>query len=244
MFDPFGDAGTRGYLRNFEGLGDLEIVKMQEHLFFTAKLEQALDYLAPHSSPEISYGTFLTVHKILFGDFYPWAGQDRHTLGVGKHVAKGETVQFEQSGLSRKAVEYGLSLASDVNIMRNKPGTVMGYFAWGHPFLDGNGRTMLLLHTELCSRAGFAIDWASSSKNSYLEALTVELLTPDKGILDQYFAPLVRALDPSLNRIDRILSIQGLDSTALAKENIAYQAYDTAGPEKYRDMIRRREQSQ
>lgn len=244
MFDPFGDVGTRGYLRNFEGLADLEMVKVQEHLFFTAKLEQALHYLAPHNSPEISYGTFLTVHKILFGDFYPWAGQDRYALGVGKHVAKGEKVQFEQSGMSRIAVEYGLRLASDVNIMRSKPGTVMGYFAWGHPFLDGNGRTMLLVHTELCSRAGFAIDWASSAKNSYLDALTAELSSPDKGILDQYFAPLAHPLDLSLNRIDRMLSIQGLDGTALAKENIAYQTDDPVGHEKYQEMVRRREQSQ
>lgn len=28
MFDPFGDAEARGYLQNFEGLSDLEMVKV------------------------------------------------------------------------------------------------------------------------------------------------------------------------------------------------------------------------
>ncbi len=242
MFDPFGDAEARGYLQNFEGLSDLEVVKVQEHLFFTANLEQALDYLAPRNSPEISYATFLAVHQILFNDFYPWAGQDRHALGLAKHVAKGDHVQFEQSDLSQRAVEYGLRLAADRDTMRSKPGTIMGYFAWGHPFLDGNGRTMLLVHTELCSRAGFAIDWASSLKNAYLEALTLELSTPDKGILDRYFAPLARPYAPLLERIEHILSIPGLNGIALAKENIAYEANDPAGEEKYQEMIKQRQQ--
>ena len=76
-----------------------------------------------------------------------------------------------------------------------------------------------------------------------LEALTAELSTPDKGILGQYFRPLTRSLDPTLDRIDSILSTQGLNDSPLAKENIVYQAYDPAGSEKYQEMVRRREQS-
>jgi fido (protein-threonine AMPylation protein) len=29
--------------------------------------------------------------------------------------------------------------------MRERPGEVMGYFAHGHPFLDGNGRTIMVV---------------------------------------------------------------------------------------------------
>ncbi|WP_226981161.1 Fic family protein [Vibrio litoralis] len=28
----------------------------------------------------------------------------------------------------------------------------MGFFAYGHPFIDGNGRIMLIIHNELCHR--------------------------------------------------------------------------------------------
>jgi cell filamentation protein len=59
--------------------------------------------------------------------------------------------------------------------MAAKPGEVMGFFAYGHPFLDG--RTMLLVHVELCHRAGFSIEWHRTNKTHYLAAL---------GILDRY----------------------------------------------------------
>ncbi|WP_299510041.1 hypothetical protein [uncultured Limnohabitans sp.] len=53
---------------------------------------------------------------------------------------------------------------------------------------------MLIVHTELCSRANFSIDWSSSKKMDYLQALTQELKTPDQGLLDGYFKPLIRKL--------------------------------------------------
>jgi fido (protein-threonine AMPylation protein) len=45
----------------------------------------------------------------------------------------------------------------------------MGYLAYGHPFLDGNDRTMTV-HTVLAQRAGFSIDWAATKKEAYLDA--------------------------------------------------------------------------
>ena len=141
MFDPFGDFQSAGYLRNIERLKDPEEIKVQEHLFFEANLEQALLYLERLSAP-VDYNNFLEVHRILFGEFYPWAGQDRHALGVGRLVGKGESVQFEASELCQRAVEWGLNMGNDHATMRIRPGEVMGAFAWGHPFLDGNGRTI------------------------------------------------------------------------------------------------------
>lgn len=87
----------------------------------------------------------------------------------------------------------------------------MGHFAFGHPFLDGNGRTMLLVHMELCHRAGFSIAWQNTIKSDYLDALTREIETPAKGILDAY---VLRFKGPQLQRGtwgDPLLSIKGLD---------------------------------
>jgi cell filamentation protein len=75
--------------------------------------------------------------------------------------------------------------------MATKPGEIMGYLAHGHPFLDGNGRTIMVLHCVLAQRAGFSIDWAATSKNDYLAALTQELEDPDKGLLDAYLRPFI-----------------------------------------------------
>lgn len=241
MFDPFGDFASAGYLRNFEQLKDLDEVKIQEHAFFEANLEEALDYLA--TIPDaIQYEHFLAVHAILFRDFYPWAGQDRQMLGVGRLVAKGD-VQFEVSELSRQAVGWGLRMGADAAVMRRKPGVVMGAFAWGHPFLDGNGRTMLLVHTALCGRAGFSVDWHQSRKNGYLEALTAELRTPDQGILDAYLQPLICPLIPQQNWVSRLVDLPGLDGRSRPDDNIAYQQDDLAALARYQEAARARDDS-
>lgn len=73
-FDPFGDFETAGYLRNTQGLSDPESVKHIEHSLFLANLDDAIDML--RTRLVIDYDSFLEVHRILFEDFYPWAGQD------------------------------------------------------------------------------------------------------------------------------------------------------------------------
>lgn len=37
----------------------------------------------------------------------------------------------------------------DSPFMREQPGEVMALLAHAHPFLDGNGRTIMVLHAEL-----------------------------------------------------------------------------------------------
>lgn len=54
----------------------------------------------------------------------------------------------------------------------------MGYLAYGHSFLDGNGRTIMTVHSVLAQRAGFSIDWSATTKDAYLDALTKEIENP------------------------------------------------------------------
>jgi cell filamentation protein len=68
----------------------------------------------------------------------------------------------------------------------------MGYLAYGHPFLDGNGRTIMVVHSLLAERAGFSIDWSATDKTAYLDALTMEIDRPGRGHLDAYLKPFVR----------------------------------------------------
>ena len=64
MFDPFSDFTTAGYLRNFEGEQDLEIVKVAEHEIFRATLPKAIAYIGRQKS--LTYRHFLHVHHIIF----------------------------------------------------------------------------------------------------------------------------------------------------------------------------------
>jgi len=179
-----------------------------EHEVFIRHLPEALHYLS--ACTLITYESLLAVHNILFSEFYPWAGQDREVTMPNSLVSKAG-IYFSHPNDVRLAVNEGLRLGQIEEAMNNKPGEVMGLFAYGHPFLDGNGRTMLIVHSELCYRAGFSINWADTTKVDYLNALSEEIKKPSYGVLDSY---LLRFKNKRLDRNEwgkSILSIKGLD---------------------------------
>lgn len=154
-FDPFGDFKTRGYLRNVARTKDPAIVRQMEHASFTTGLDAAFDKLGTRK--RLSYDDVLAVHQILFEAVYPWAGQDRLSNAPRLVVSKsdGETkTWFAYPQDIRRAIDYALTLGQDKKLMAAKPGEVMGYLAYGHPFLDGNGRTIMVIHCVLAQRAG------------------------------------------------------------------------------------------
>jgi cell filamentation protein len=212
-FDPFGDFETRGYLRNVARTKDPKIVRQMEHASFTTGLDAAFTKLA--SQKRLSYDGVLATHRILFDAVYPWAGKDRLTTAPHLVVSKGHDrnkISFAYPQDIRRAVDYALEHGQDKTFMSAKPGEVMGYFAHGHPFLDGNGRTIMVLHCVLAQRAGFSIDWSATDKNGYLAALTKELDDPHKGHLDAYLKPFIKnAISPDVFAAN-IAAAPGLDS--------------------------------
>ena len=232
MFDPFNDFAEAGYLRNVRKDKDRVVIKHMEHNLFRANLKEAFDYLSRRVI--IEYADFLEVHRVLFGDYYPWAGKDRLATAPHLLVSKAGT-QFCEPRTIRLAVDQGLRLAQHNEQMPAVPGEIMGLFAYGHPFLDGNGRTMLLVHMELAYRAGFSIDWSATNKSDYLYALTREIESPGNGILDQY---LTSFMGPRIERgqlAGSALSMRGLDG--LDDENrIEGDLRDESVAEKYRQF--------
>ena len=179
-FDPFGDFDTRGYLRNTKGLKDPEAVRLFEHTAFRLNVGKALAALRETTRP-LGYQDVLDTHKRLFGRVYPWAGQDREAVAPLLAVGKGGRYDlFAQPRDARRAVEHALRMASDPVQMRAKPGEILGLLCHGHPLLDGNGRTLMTAHAELCRRAGFRIAWEDVAKADYLAALTRELERPGR----------------------------------------------------------------
>lgn len=239
VFDPFGDFETAGYLRNELGLKDPAHIKVQEHLFFTANLQDAADCLA--SREELIYADFCEVHRILFSGFYPWAGQDRRALGVARFISRGARVDFVASEESQRAVGYGLALGNDPVHIARRPGEVLGLFAWGHPFLDGNGRTMVVVHTELMARAGVMVNWAASDKDAYLEALARELASPNDRVLDGYLLPLLQPLPKGQHWMERIRDLPGLGGASEdIGADVAYGHNDPGGERRYQEKVRGR----
>jgi cell filamentation protein len=236
VFDPFGDYASRGYLRNTAGEKDLEIIKIAEHELFRAQLPTALDFLA--QPKRITYSDFLAVHGILFSALYPWAGEDRSTILPDRSISKGE-VYFCHPKDCRRAVEEGLSVAQNKKQMAARPGFVMGMFAYGHPFLDGNGRAMLLVHAELCYRANISINWIATDKTAYLEALTHEIEDPHASALDRYLLPFINGKIDRDKWLEHISILPGLDGANTGSDSSA-QYTDPQVTKNYQAFERRR----
>ena len=212
MFDPFSDFETEGYLRNRFGEKDPNVIRELEHTMFRAGLDDALVYLS--TKAQLTYDDFLAVHKMLFSEIYPWASKDRYELIPDKAISKAG-VKFCHPEEIDRSIEYGLSLGQNKDVIRERPGEVMGLFAYGHPFLDGNGRTMLLIHTELCYRAGFSIEWEKTDKVDYLTALSQEIEKPREHPLDLYLSQFIGKPRNRDSWGGAIRSIEGLDGQSL-----------------------------
>jgi cell filamentation protein len=230
-FDPFGDFETAGYLRNFEKEKDPVIVKRLEHASFTTGIDDAFTALADKSP--LTYADVLSTHEILFDAFFPWAGQDRCMTSPEIAISR-DTVVFADPNDIQNAVEYALKIGNDPAQMKEKPGTVMGYLAYGHPFLDGNGRTIMVVHCVLTQRAGFSIDWAEIDKAAYLTALTQEIDDPRKGVLDAFLKPYVRSAVTDLSK--HIASANGLDGSVAAGDAVYGRNDDPAVRAQYQQQ--------
>lgn len=100
----------------------------------------------------------------------------------------------------------------------------MGQLAFAHPFLDGNGRTILLTFMELSFCAGFSVDWSKRNKDDYLRTLSREIREPGKGHLDRYLQPFIIEIHSRDEWPLTIGSIKGLDG--LDKGQISYSDID------------------
>lgn len=185
-FDPFDDFNERGYLRNRFEIKDSDIIKSLEHVAFASSIGLAVQFLDKHA--RIGYEQYLDVHKIIFGSLYPWAGQCRAQTAPGKVISKGSSRStnhtiFAPASECQRSVEYGLNLAHGSQL-RNRLGEIMGYFAYGHPFLDGNGRTMMLVVQNLCQRMGVIVRWDDVDPAEFLRALSGEIEKPGEKRLD------------------------------------------------------------
>lgn len=199
VLDPFGDYDTAGYLRNVYGEKDLRRIGHIETAAFEQEIEQVIRFL--RRLPTISYRHVLEVHSKLFCSVYPWAGQDRSVNAPDIAIAKGGyATLFAHPGDVQRAADRALVLGQDAAYLRAHPGEVFGYLAYAHPFLEGNGRTILTIFAELARRADFHIAWEDIEKDEFLNVLTSELLEPERSHLDRLVLQHLREGGLSVNK--------------------------------------------
>lgn len=211
-FDIFGDFEERGYLRNVMGAKDLDEVKLLEHSAFLSEVGKALADLSAHDP--MTYADILRTHGTLFGSVYPWAGRDRLETAPHAHISRGGYDRmFAFPKDIRRAADHALRQGNDRSFMRAKPGEVLGSLAHAHPFLDGNGRTIMTVHTVLAHRAGISIAWHETDKAAFLSALTKEVHLPGDGYLDVYLGPFIREPVPPQRQAEGLRALRTLGST-------------------------------
>jgi cell filamentation protein len=202
-------------------------------------LDEAFASLA--QTKTLAYDDVLRTHGILFSAVYPWAGQDRIQTAPKLTIKKGPVI-FANAPEIRAAIEFALRKGQDKEYMKAKPGEIMGYLAYGHPFLDGNGRTIMTVHSVLAQRAGFSIDWSATKKDAYLDALTREIENPPKGHLDTYLKPFVREPIAYDRLATAIVQAPGLDGSVqdAALNQVLGRTDEPAVKAQYEGMLRKR----
>ena len=181
MPDPYCYRGST-VLRNRLGLRDEAALDAYEAEQVTQRLVE------PLPSGRLSVTHYRAIHRHVFGDVYPWAGQLRRV-----RIAKGGSMFCYPEHIQAELARVFGTLR-DIGYLAGLPA---GAFAEGaahflaelnaiHPFRDGNGRTQLAFMATLANAAGHTLDFQRLDPEAFLAAM-IASFQGDEG-------PLVGAL--------------------------------------------------
>jgi cell filamentation protein len=185
--DPYVDPAS-GVLRNRLGLTDAhQLARAEARLAYHAEIRL---YARRVTFPRYDLDALQAVHRHLFEDIYPWAGELR-TVDIGKdatpfahhrHLRSAAADIFRQlarnhefRGLSPEEFATGAGrLLADLNAL--------------HPFREGNGRTQRAFLQLLARGAGYQLAWARVDPWENLQLSQTAMVDTDA------FAPLLRRI--------------------------------------------------
>lgn len=114
----------------------------------------------------------LEIHRYLFQDIYPWAGQLRRV-----DIIKGGDEFSHYADIPHRFNELVAELRREnclAGLSREDFSRRLGYFLGVintlHPFREGNGRTQRVFCDAIASGAGYEIQWESVGNAAMVEA--------------------------------------------------------------------------
>lgn len=161
--DPYSEAN--GVLKNKLGITNTKDLNEVEADLSVLAVNEILTRPIPQ---EFSVAVLQAIHKEIFEEVYPWAGQFRKVdiakgdtfFETHKDIGKKLDLLFDQCkgkdffvGLSDEEFSVGLA---DFLLELNRI----------HPFREGNGRTQRLLSSQMALNAGYSISWDSVSNDA------------------------------------------------------------------------------
>lgn len=192
--DPYLDPAT-GLLRNLVGAGTQEeLDEIEADLVHAATL--VLRERPPRHTRDIR--EWQAIHRGLFGDVYPWAGEIRRTA-MWKTTANFR-FQFAPDGIFDTAIPY-----TEDEIQKAFAGPRMSQTEFIenlarqynnlnvlHPFREGNGRMQRFFWNRVADSYGFRINWLDVTAEENGEASAQAAITDDPAPLLRLFSRVVR----------------------------------------------------
>lgn len=137
-----------------------------------------------------------SIHKFLFGDIYPFAGEFR-TVDIRKNTEDAEF--FLICGKIPMALDYVFDELAKENFLRGLPRREfiekLAYFYdqlnFVHPFREGNGRTQRVFWNFVAEKAGYFVDWSLvvGEENDVASRMAAEKM--DCSLLEKMFDKIV-----------------------------------------------------
>ena len=122
--------------------------------------------------PPYDLNYFARIHRALFSDLYPWAGQLR-TIDISKGDTRFcfcQRIEIEAHKLF-SLVDNGQALTDLTRAELIK--TSAEFYAdlnVIHPFREGNGRAQRILFEHMIINCGYEIDWSRVGQEEWLQA--------------------------------------------------------------------------
>lgn len=181
-------------LANKLGITNPAELQEREYLITTAK---TLDILNQDPPSILDFDYLLSLHGTLFGDIYDFAGQVR-TVNISKPDSP---VPFAYADYIEP---YSKQIFSELKTRHYLTGLDKSDFianlAWLsselnalHPFREGNGRTIRLFLDQICTNAGYVIDFNSATRE--------EILAADRAAFAGDLAPLTALYEKIVTKI-------------------------------------------
>lgn len=163
--DPYLIPGTNT-LKNNLNITDAKVLDEKERLLVTNRLSRG----CPKGKFDLKH--LQAIHKHLFQDIYPWAGEIRH-VEIDKGGEPFQTSQFIGRGmedvhrrLTRRNFLKGLSKEQ----FATEVGNIISDVNFVHPFREGNGRTQLEYLRQLAKQAGHYLNPDNLDRDTWQKA--------------------------------------------------------------------------
>lgn len=169
MRDPYLYSDADVLINN----GDIkEPEKLKEAETAVTKFTMALAYSM--KVEKFNSDTVCDIHKTIFGDLYPWAGQFR-TIHIAKYeeVLGGDTVRYTTPDLIESELDEVSKEISRLTTFKGSKEELITRIArtcakiWEiHPFREGNTRTVVVFSVLLAQSLGLKVDYSLFEKHS------------------------------------------------------------------------------